>query len=263
MSVNPAPTVAPKQRADKGLREVRRRVGVFAGPRLKQTLKGQQGFAAFAHGRHSANHTHIINHLATLYGYRTYLEIGVRIRENNLDKILVPETTGVDPNPATRADFVMTSDAFFEQEGHRRFDLIFIDGLHTGEQVARDIENSLNALNPGGTIVLHDLNPPTAEIGRPDPSVKASVASWCGTSWQGFVQYRATRDDLEMYVVDADWGCGIIRRGRQTPYKGPWRTYEDLDANRKEALNLITVQEFLRRHPAPLSRKLSVALRGR
>lgn len=178
-----------------------------------------------------------------------------------MDQVLVENCFGVDPNPATGADFVMTSDEFFENHCDRDFDLIFIDGLHTGEQVARDIENSLKFLSPGGTIVLHDLNPPTAEIARSNPS-GGSVSSWCGTSWKGFVQFRATRGDLEMYVVDTDWGCGVIRRGRQDLYAGPYENYQDLEDNRSLALNLISVEEFLERNPVPFPRKLRVLSLG-
>ena len=242
-------------------REVRRRVGVFARPRLRRELKGEAGFAGFAHGRVAANHLAIINHFCTLYNYDSYLEIGVRIREKNLDQVACKNCVGVDPNPETGADFVMTSDAFFEDVNDRKFDLIFIDGLHTGEQVAKDIANSLDALTLEGTIVLHDLNPPTADIARADPKAGKS-SSWCGTSWQGYVKFRAIRPDLEMYCVDTDWGCGVIRRGNQSLYTGAHDTYDDLEANRQNALNLISVDEFLERNPVPMSKKLKVAVFG-
>jgi predicted O-methyltransferase YrrM len=53
----------------------------------------------------------------------------------------------------------ITSDAFFERS-MVKFDVIFIDGLHEEHQVDRDIVNSLQHLNPGGIIVLHDCLPP-------------------------------------------------------------------------------------------------------
>lgn len=84
----------------------------------------------------------------------------------------------------------MTSDAFFAANTEH-FDLIFIDGLHQvppppchpsctsrppcesaihvlpnarawclqAHQLARDIDNALAVLAPGGTIVLHDCHP--------------------------------------------------------------------------------------------------------
>ena len=69
--------------------------------------------------------------------------------------------------------FETTSDAFFENETafleRRRVDVALIDGLHTYEQVVRDVENTLRYLRDDGVIFLHDCNPrsnwrPPAEI---------------------------------------------------------------------------------------------------
>ena len=219
---------------------------------------GEAGWYEFAQGRAYSNRTALLTHMAIVYGYQSYLEIGVRRNAANLDRVPIDNKVGVDPDPKADATFPMTSDDFFAQNGHLRFDLIFIDGLHTGEQVARDIGNALAALNPGGAILLHDLNPPTAFDARDEYEVEGQFPAWCGSSWQGFVRYRATRPDLEMYVVDTDWGVGFIRPGRQRVYSGPYETFADLDRDRDEMLNLITVRDFLSRHPAK-RRKWSVA----
>ena len=65
-----------------------------------------------------------------------------------------------------------------------------------------------------------------------------------------------------MFVIDTDHGLGIIRKG--TPVNNYSRavdelTYADLDANRQEMLNLISVEEFLSQgrggvHPQMYSR---------
>ena len=66
----------------------------------------------------------------------------------------------------------MTSDEFFDflrtNEFDRKYDVIFIDGLHKSYQVKKDILNSLQFLNPKGYIVLHDCNPPTSWMARED-----------------------------------------------------------------------------------------------
>ena len=57
----------------------------------------------------------------------------------------------------------MTSDAFFElwkDRGLGPYDLIFIDGLHLANQVARDIESALEMSTDEAIIILHDCNPP-------------------------------------------------------------------------------------------------------
>jgi predicted O-methyltransferase YrrM len=49
------------------------------------------------------------------------------------------------------------------------FDLIFIDGDHSQESVAADIDKALLALRPGGLIAFHDYKSPL------DPGVTAAV----------------------------------------------------------------------------------------
>lgn len=222
--------------------------------RRRQAVNGQAGWHRFAHGWHQVDRAALLNHLIVCHGYRSYLEIGVHRRGDLHDRVHAAVKCCVDPDPAAEADYVMTSDAFMAEDRGLRFDLIFIDGLHTGEQVARDIENSLRLLRPGGAIMLHDLNPPTAFHARPE-FIPDNVA-WNGTSWEGYAHHRATRPDLEMYVVDADWGCGFVRPGRQQVWTGPVSGYAALEAHRRELLNLISVESFLQRHRPPLWRRL-------
>jgi predicted O-methyltransferase YrrM len=63
---------------------------------------------------------------------------------------------GVDPNQGVIHS--MTCDEFFATNQFT-FDIVFIDGFHHSDQVAK--ENSLRVLNPGGIIVMHDCNPTT------------------------------------------------------------------------------------------------------
>ncbi|MFV0359684.1 class I SAM-dependent methyltransferase [Tropicimonas sp.] len=214
---------------------------------------GIRGFYRFAHGWRFADRAALINHLFVVHGFESYLEIGVRNRSDLYDRINATTKVGVDPDPTAEADHILTSDSYFERSD-ATFDIIFIDGLHTGEQVARDIANALKALNPGGMILLHDLNPPTALHAREefeiDGAFPAACPQWNGSSWRGYAMHRKSDPGLEMYVVDVDWGVGFIRPGRQILYAGPAETYSDLESHRKEILRLITVREFLGRHPA-------------
>ena len=191
--------------------------------------------------------TDVINALASKHQATRYLEIGVRNRDANFNKVDIPHKECVDPDPNSGADFLKTSDAFFAEHPEKRYDLIFIDGLHTGEQVQKDISNALKALNENGTIVLHDCNPPTAFHAREEYEVDGTFPPWNGTSWQGFAWWRKNSDALEMYTVDVDWGIGVVRQGQQTPINVPIDSYEDLESNRVEILNLISTDEFQRR----------------
>jgi len=180
----------------------------------------------------------IINELIEYYGYKTYLEIGtflgVSFHNVNCDK-----KESIDPkHPAT---YKMTSDDFFTNEAKdNKWDIIFIDGLHEKEQVKRDIINSLNHLNENGTIVCHDMCPPSELHLEP---------RYCHNSWEAFGHFRKTDKNLDMFVVNTDCGCGVIRKGSQTLYEGDissdWKFF---DNNKTEILNLISVEEFNERY---------------
>jgi hypothetical protein len=209
---------------------------------------GTVGYFHFAHGTHPVSRISLCNHLITLYGLTSYLEIGTRNKADMNDRILAPRRASVDPDPRAKAEYVMTSDDYFAKYDEK-FDIIFIDGLHTGEQVRRDIDHALQALTSEGMILLHDLNPPTAFHAREEYEVNGTFPDWNGTSWEGFAWHRKNSPEMEMYVVDTDWGVGFLRPGLQKTWNGEISGYPVLAANRKKLLNLISVREFLRRHP--------------
>ena len=216
----------------------------------RDPLYGDMRRYEFAHGVWQSSRIAIVNHLIRVNGYSSYLEIGVRRRESMFDEVTCEWRISVDPDPAAEADFQMTSDDFFATTDDR-FDIVFIDGNHTGDQVERDILNSLAHLEPHGVIVLHDMNPPSAFHARRQYKVADTYPSWNGTSWKGFAALRRRRGDLEMCVVDTDWGVGIVRPGRQEVYSGNCETYSDLAADRHNILNLISVSEFLETYSVP------------
>jgi len=184
--------------------------------------------------------TDVINTLISSHGFKSYLEIGVQNPVKNLYKINCAHKDGVDPDPRAGANLCMTSDQFFKHYPDRKYDLIFIDGLHEAGQVERDIENSLRALNPDGFIVMHDCNPTTEQMQR----VPRIQSEWTGDTWKAFVKFRQ-RTDLVMYVVDTDYGVGVVTRGNSRPLLyTPNPTYEQFDRNRQEWLNLISVKQF-------------------
>lgn len=201
--------------------------------------------------------TDIINSLIKKFNYNSYLEIGTRNVNDNYNAVIAPNKECIDPNPAVGVmTYKMTSDAAFKiikQDG-KSYDLIFIDGLHLEDQVNRDIENSLAVLNKGGTIIVHDCNPISQFHARPYEEYLKQRGHWNGTVWRSIVKLRLTRADLEVCVVDTDWGCGIIRVGSQNLYKPNLRDLSDvysygyLERNRKQLLNLISVAEFKKRY---------------
>jgi hypothetical protein len=192
--------------------------------------------------------TDIINHLISTYNYQSYLEIGVGMHGENISRIIVDKDSivGVDPNPDYKsATHCCTSDEFFSTN-QKKFDIIFIDGLHTTDQVDKDISNSLTFLNDGGTIVLHDCNPEKEENGAPIHG--PNVLHWNGDVWKSIIKVRYNNPTLSVSVVDTEFGCGIIQRGSQVLYRSvpleTCLTWEYFNIHRKELLNLISISEF-------------------
>lgn len=179
----------------------------------------------------------VIQYLIDTNKYTRYLEIGVRVSENNMsiEHIKCEHKDGVDP-VAGRCNYTMTSNQFFEQIPEtQKYDIIFVDGDHEKNQVEIDIYNSLKHLNSGGVIVCHDVNPPTE---------RHLASRYCHNAWETWVKLRQTRPDLEMYALNVDL-VGVIRQGNQTLYTSNVEyTWSFLDANREKLLNVISVDKF-------------------
>ena len=94
---------------------------------------------------------------------------------------------------------------------------------------------------------MHDLNPPTSFHARDIYEVDEKFPAWNGTAWEGFAWHRQNSPELEMCVVDTDWGVGIIERGKQILWTGPISGYSNLADNRKSLLKLISVKDFLKK----------------
>ncbi len=191
--------------------------------------------------------TDIINELIAMFNYETYLEIGVRNPDDNFNKIKCKNKIGVDPDFRAKPTHLMTSDQFFA-ENNKKFDLIFIDGLHTEFQARCDIVNAFHCLTKNGTIVIHDCNP-TSEAMQKVPPVQEQ---WTGDVWKAFIYFRTSVVDLNMFVIDTDYGVGIIRFGSQDLLDLPHEDveypsiiqYEHFKLNRQEWLNLVSPENW-------------------
>lgn len=191
----------------------------------------------------------IINSIIKDKGYKKYLEIGVRDGEC-FREIKIDEKTGVDPYPASKdTTHPVSSDEFFDSlDSNVKFDIIFIDGLHIDIQVDKDIENSLKFLNDGGTIVLHDCNPPTESHALEIPVFGPPTnGNWNGTVYKSLIKLRLYRNDCLLKTVDSDWGVGILTKEKSqtlNAFPSDAISWEFFDNNRKEILGLISVDEF-------------------
>lgn len=203
--------------------------------------------------------TDLLNHLIQKHGLKRYLEIGLQNAAQNFDKIQCEYKVSVDPDPEAHATFCMTSDEFFEKRITLKtmsiapskeiaihvlgdFDIIFIDGLHTAEQVKKDFENALQILSPNGFIVLHDCNPEKEEYTHVPRDKKGS---WNGDVYKFAIELSAT---AAYCTVDIDNGCGVFggTRNRDIFLVTNECEWEYFDQNRKELLNIISWDEFVK-----------------
>jgi hypothetical protein len=197
----------------------------------------------------------LINYIIEQHNFNDYLEIGVN-DGSCIRKIKIPNKDGVDPSPNSELGFgepvpeinyQVTSDYFFDNYAYKKYDVIFIDGLHHSDQVDKDIQNSLKYLNDDGFILLHDCNPPEYEI-QLGPR---QTGIWNGDVWKSIVKLRCTDPTLDINVVDTDWGVGVVRKGNSHTYTKStlekcleWNYF---DSNRESLLNIISVDDFFKK----------------
>lgn len=201
----------------------------------------------------------IINWILDLKKTEThYLEIGVRNPEDNFNKINATYKISVDPGiefKSNPVDYKLTSDSFFDQLKEdklvgcpKKFDLIFIDGLHTSEQVYTDIQNALLFLKDNGHILLHDCNPPNEFFAREDYYFDLTPAKrfWNGTTWKAFYRSRIELN-VKGFCIDTDWGIGILQKNDKPDLslnENPFYEFAIFSKERKNHLNLMSFDKF-------------------
>jgi|TARA_B110000908_G_C9987238_1_gene328131 hypothetical protein len=119
------------------------------------------------HRMETYQHYNLVEHLASWIKPVNYLEIGVR--EGNVYNLVhhwAENCYLIDINfldisySSNTKKFEMTSDAFFEiVDDKLQFDLVFIDGDHSKEQVYKDFENVKDRVITDGFVILHDTYP--------------------------------------------------------------------------------------------------------
>lgn len=173
-------------------------------------------------------------------GYKSFLEIGT-YRGDTFSRIRCDNKECVDPDPESHATYCMTSDEFFVNH-HYRYDIIFIDGLHEHSQVWKDICNSIWSLREGGVIVMHDCLPTTEEMQEwHNTSQQGKV--WTGDTWKAYVKAMHSLPYL-VYVIDTDFGCGIIDTSKRShsPFRAidmellEWKHFDKSKMNVKDGI---------------------------
>ena len=182
----------------------------------------------------------LIEYLIKKNNYTNYLEIGCD--QNQLfSKVLIENKIGVDP--VSGGNIRKTSDDFFK-ENVNKFDIVFIDGLHTYEQVKKDILNSVNFLNENGIILVHDCMPDS--LGK--QAVPRYKMQWNGDVWKAIVDLRQ-KENLDIYTCEMDQGIGIISNRKNSSVLKLNKPigkikFKDYFENYKEYMRVISLPEL-------------------
>ena len=176
----------------------------------------------------------IINQLIELCKFTSYLEIGTRSGDCFKQiRCASKECVDIEKNYA-ELTYHMSSDDFFKQNT-KTYDIIFIDGNHEEEFVFRDIENSLKILNLGGYIVCHDCLPTKAEHLLPNSYI------YTGTVYSAVINIQRKYPELDVKVIDTDFGVGLITRRIANPtyQKIPFDVF---DTERSSFFHIVSIK---------------------
>ena len=182
----------------------------------------------------------LIEYLIKKNNYKNYLEIGCD-KNQLFSKVNINNKIGVDP--VSGGNVKKTSDDFFK-ENKSSFDIVFIDGLHTYEQVKKDILNSVNCLLDEGIILVHDCMPDS--LGK--QAVPRYKMQWNGDVWKAIVDLRQ-QENLEIYTCEIDQGIGVISKKKNTSILKLDKPinklkFKDYFNNYKEYMRVISLEEF-------------------
>ncbi|MDP2013677.1 MAG: class I SAM-dependent methyltransferase, partial [Actinomycetota bacterium] len=183
-----------------------------------------------------------------------YLEIGIW-KGHTFSAVQFDHKDGVDPSPQYFARrrcgesiHRMTSDAFFAQGPQSKpYDVIFLDGLHTFEQTARDVWNSMAAAGPRTVWLIDDVVPANEAqaAGSIEQAFQVSSAAgapsyaWTGDvyrlayafeSMSAVLDYRTItgsgREQMLVWLTTDDLGL-VATLGRQTCTHTPEVSYSE------------------------------------
>ncbi len=188
----------------------------------------------------------VVNGLLSLYDAPQYLEIGVHSGET-FHNVSCRRKVAVDPNFRFEIDEArtahpnatyhpVTSDAFFGKivDPATRFDIIFLDGLHTSAQTLRDLGNALFFLAPGGVILIDDVRPVSYTASLTDPrsmrqlrrALNIEERAWMGDVYRLVFFIETFFQQLSYNTIAENHGQLVVWRSRRAD--PPGRTIEEV-----------------------------------
>lgn len=168
--------------------------------------------------RASYTRSDLINFYAKQIDAVRYLEIGVQTGRT-FEAVDLPIKVGVDPDPASKATIYCGSDQYFELiDENKKFDIIYVDGLHEAHQAYRDIENAVKHLSENGIIIVDDIAPKRHAHQTPRPT----ALHWTGDVWRSwFKAIHTFGDRFDMFTVDIAFGQGVMIPKSNTKITAP------------------------------------------
>ena len=134
-----------------------------------------------------------------------------------------------------KREFTEHSDLYHSKN---KFDMIFIDGVHTAEVSMKDFRIAIELLNKGGMIVFHDTNPPDSSFA----TKHYSKGGWCGEVWKTIIQIRQHKKyDVVTYDVDMGYSVVTVEENKDLleKFEVGIMIYDDMGNNKKRYLNLL------------------------
>jgi len=188
----------------------------------------------------------VVQGILDLFPEPAYLEIGVS-QGITFDAVRARRKVAVDPafqfdvavaaaqNPNAEYHPV-TSDRFFGGivAADERFELIYLDGLHTLEQTLRDFTNALHFLRPGGVIVVDDVYPNSyvaslrsiSEFRAMRKALKIAAKSWMGDTYRLVYFIDSFHQQLTFRTVGDNHGQLVVWEARRPEVRE--RTVEEV-----------------------------------
>lgn len=166
----------------------------------------------------------------------SYLEIGYG-DGYNFDKIECEDKVACDPNIEKELLNVsgLTSDEFFDLKDVE-FDVVFIDGDHTAQQVRKDITNAMK--QGAKAIIIHDTIPKSKDM----QNVPREQKEWTGDVWRAVVGFIKSYPDVKVETYRSDYGISVIYpEGKKVRkyFEDKETTYSDFKKNEVELLNIV------------------------
>ena len=170
------------------------------------------------------NRTALLNFIIANHGKSInckYLEVGCA-SNINFNSVCAINKLGVDPDMG--GTHRLTSDDYFEKYPDNKFDLIFLDGLHTYKQTKKDLTNALKVLNEEGLIVLDDFIPRDWRE-HFTPRVQTQ---WNGDIWKVSFELLNAKG-IEFRILTIDGGqCVIFKKQKETFIPDFYEEFKDL-----------------------------------